>query len=134
MLNIPIFVATPKDYEPHKNIVNWVKNHPNAEKFHLLKDPIEAVKDADVIYTDTFVSMGQEAETEKRLKQFLPKFQVNKGLLSHSKKNPVIMHCLPAHRGYEITDEIIDSKNSIVFEQAENRMHLQKALMIKLLE
>jgi len=132
-LNIPLFAAIPKKYRPPKEILDWIKQE---KKEHLLKmseDPKEAVENADLIYTDTFISMGQEKETEERLKIFKP-YQVNRELISHAKKNPLIMHCLPAHRGVEITDEVLDSKNSMVFEQAENRLHLQKALMIKLLE
>ncbi len=128
-MNIPINVATPKNYNPHKNVLDWVKNNKKESLFSLTDNPQKAVEDADVIYTDTFVSMGKEADSEKRLKIFKP-YQVNTELISHSSKNPLIMHCLPAHRGVEITDEVIDSKNSIVFEQAENRLHLQKALLL----
>jgi len=128
-MNIPISVATPENYKPHKEVIDWVKINKKDDIFSLTNDPQKAVKEADVIYTDTFVSMGQEAETEKRLKIFKP-YQVNTDLISHSNKKPLIMHCLPAHRGVEITDEVLDSKNSIVFEQAENRLHLQKALFL----
>jgi len=132
-LKIPISVATPKQYTPHRGVLEWVKNQKNSKDLTLYDDPIQAVKDANVIYTDTFVSMGQEKEMEERLKIFLPKFQVNKELLTHAVKNPYIMHCLPAHRGIEITDDVLDSNKSVVFQQAENRLHLQKALMLKLL-
>jgi ornithine carbamoyltransferase len=132
-LNIPIMVATPRNYTPYKKVIDWVKSKQKDDYLTLSEDPEEVVEDANVIYTDTFVSMGQEAETEARLKVFLPKFQVNKKLLGHAKKDPYIMHCLPAHRGIEITSDVLDSKNSIVFQQAENRLHAQKALMLKLL-
>jgi len=132
-LNISISVATPKQYQPHSDVLDWVKKEKNSYNLALFEDPKEAVVNADFIYTDTFVSMGQEAETEQRLKIFKD-YQVNKELLNYTKKDPYIMHCLPAHRGIEIIDEILDSKNSIVFQQAENRLHLQKALMITLLE
>ncbi|MFX1338548.1 MAG: ornithine carbamoyltransferase [Promethearchaeota archaeon] len=132
-LNISISVATPKQYKPHSEILDWVKKEKNSQNLELFEDPKEAVINADFIYTDTFVSMGQEAEREQRLKMFR-NYQVNQELLKHAKKEPYIMHCLPAHRGIEITNDVLDSKNSIVFQQAENRLHLQKALMIKLLE
>lgn len=131
-LNIPILVATPERYRPHQDIIDWVEKEKKSQFFKIYTNPKEAIKEADVVYTDTFVSIGQEEETEKRLKIFLPKFQVNGELLSYATKSPLIMHCLPAHRGFEITNEILDSENSIVFHQAENRIHLQKALMLKL--
>lgn len=86
------------------------------------------VKDADAVYTDTWVSMGQESETEKRVKDFKG-FQVNAELLSKSKPDAIAMHCLPAHRGYEITDDILDGPQSVVFDEAENRLHAQKAVI-----
>ncbi len=132
-LNIPILVATPKQFQPHPDVLDWVRKEKKSQYLDLFEDPKEAVANANIIYTDTFVSMGQEAETEQRLKIF-KKYQVNQELLNCAKGEPYIMHCLPAHRGIEITDEVLDSKNSIVFQQAENRLHLQKALMIKLLE
>ncbi|HCL00304.1 MAG TPA: ornithine carbamoyltransferase, partial [Candidatus Marinimicrobia bacterium] len=92
----------------------------------------EAVKDADVIYTDVWASMGQETEAEKRRRDFMP-FQVNTELMKYAKKDTYVMHCLPAHRGDEITNEVIDSPNSIVFDEAENRMHVQKAIIVKLM-
>ena len=132
-LNIPIFAATPKNFRPPEIIYEWIKQEKKENLIRFTEDPKEAVKDADIIYTDTFISMGQEQETENRLKIFKP-FQVNKELINSTKKCPLIMHCLPAHRGIEITDDVFDSKNCIVFEQAENRLHLQKALMIQLLK
>jgi ornithine carbamoyltransferase len=90
------------------------------------------VRDADVVYTDTWTSMGQEAEAESRKKVFAP-FQVNAALLSHAHPDALFMHCLPAHRGEEVTDDVIDSPNSVVFQEAENRLHAQKAIMLELL-
>ena len=132
-LKIPISIATPKEYKPHSEVLDWVKKEKKEHYLKLFEEPKDAVADANIIYTDTFVSMGQEAETEKRL-QIFKDYQVNQNLVNYAKSNPYIMHCLPAHRGIEITDEVLDSNNSIVFQQAENRIHLQKALMIKLLE
>jgi ornithine carbamoyltransferase len=132
-LNIHISVATPKQYKPHPDVLDWVRKEKKSQYLKIFEDPKEAVANANIIYTDTFVSMGQEAETDERLKIFKD-YQVNRELLNYAKKEPYIMHCLPAHRGIEITDEILDSKNSIVFQQSENRLHLQKALVIKLLE
>lgn len=115
-LGIKINVATPKGYEP-------------KEKSDLLtNDPKKAAKDANILYTDTWISMGQEEEKKKRLKIF-PPYQVNKKLLGKA----LFMHCLPACRGYEVTDDVIDSKQSIVFDQAENRLHAQKAVILKLM-
>ena len=97
-----------------------------------VRDPREAVADADVIYTDTWTSMGQEAETEKR-RQVFPPFQVNAALLAEAAPDAIVMHCLPAHRGEEITDEVMDGPQSVVFPQAENRLHAQKAILYHLL-
>ncbi len=131
-LNIPIFVATPEKYKPHKEIINWVRKVEKSQFLKMVIDPKEVVAEANIVYTDTFISIGQEAETEERLKIFKP-YQVNRELLNYTRKDPYyIMHCLPAHRGIEITDEILDSNRSIVFLQAENRLHLQKALMLKM--
>jgi ornithine carbamoyltransferase len=96
-----------------------------------LRDPHEAVKNADVIYTDTWTSMGQEEETEKRKKVF-PPYQVNKKLVSEASSKAIVMHCLPAHRGQEITDEVADGSHSVLFPQAHNRMHAQKAILVSL--
>lgn len=97
-----------------------------------LKDPVEAVKDAQVIYTDTWVSMGQDEETAKR-QQVFPPYQVNQDLLAGADKDVIVMHCLPAHRGEEITDEVADGPHSRLFPQAHNRLHAQKAILVKLL-
>lgn len=119
-------VGCPAGYEPDKSALKESK----AKVFH---NAFDAVKDADVIYTDVWASMGQEEEAAKREKVFKD-FQVNKNLLKLAKNNAIIMHCLPAHRGHEITDDVMDSKASVVFDQAENRMHVQKAVLIKLLK
>jgi ornithine carbamoyltransferase len=129
---INLSIATPKGYEPNSEIVREAKSSVGESKISICNDPKLVVKDADIIYTDVWVSMGKESEREERKKIFRD-FQVNRELVSLAKKNCLIMHCLPAHRGEEITDEVIDSKNSIVFDQAENRLHVQKAILIKLL-
>jgi len=120
-------VATPKGFEPVDSVM---KETSKIAKFS--HDPHQAVEGADIIYTDVWASMGQEQEANDRNKIFAD-FQINQDLVKSAKKGVLIMHCLPAHRGLEITDEVIDSKNSIVFDQAENRMHVQKAILIKLL-
>ncbi len=102
------------------------------ENCEISHDPAAAVKDADVVYTDVWTSMGQEKETKKRLKDFA-KYQVNAGLMERTGKETLVMHCLPAHRGEEITDDVIDGPDSIVFDQAENRLHAQKAVMSMLM-
>lgn len=123
-------IACPAGYEPVKDI--WAAAMALAEstgsKITITHDPIEAVTGADAVYTDTWVSMGQEEESEKRIKDF-DGFQVNSKLLSAAKSDAIAMHCLPAHRGYEITDDVLDGKQSVVFDQAENRLHAQKAVI-----
>jgi ornithine carbamoyltransferase len=103
----------------------------SGSSIRTLRDPHEAVKNADVIYTDTWTSMGQEEETEKRKKVF-PPYQVNEKLVSEASPNVIVMHCLPAHRGQEITDEVADGPHSVLFPQAHNRMHAQKAILVSL--
>ena len=131
---IDLCIATPKGYEPKKEIVQEASL--DADKaggsISITNDPARAVKDADVIYTDVWTSMGQEKEGRKRIKKFKG-FQVNKKLVSLAKSGCLVMHCLPAHRGEEITDEVLDGPNSIVIDEAENRMHVQKAILLKLL-
>ncbi|BAD85060.1 ornithine carbamoyltransferase [Thermococcus kodakarensis KOD1] len=129
-LGANVVVATPEGYEPDPKVIKWAEQNAaeSGGSFELLHDPVQAVKDADVIYTDVWASMGQEAEAEERRKIFMP-FQVNKELVKHAKPDYIFMHCLPAHRGEEVTDDVIDSPNSVVFDQAENRLHAQKAVM-----
>lgn len=125
-----ISIASPKGYEPLKEIVNQAKE--NAKYFNskveIFDNPIDAVKDADIIYTDVWASMGQESEAEERKKKFMP-YQVNSELVKHAKDDYLFMHCLPAHRGEEVTDDVADSPNSVIFDEAENRLHVQKAIM-----
>lgn len=115
-------------FPPNKKIVQLAKRRGKVE----ITDQLEGVKDADVVYTDVWVSMGFEAERAERLKAFVP-YQVNKSLMKRAKKNAIVMHCLPAHRGLEITSDVLDSKQSVVIDQAENRLHTEKALLLYLL-
>jgi ornithine carbamoyltransferase len=134
-LGATLFIATPEEYRPHQSVIVRANelNAMSGGSLILTSDPVEAARDADMIYTDTWASMGQEAEAEKRRESFRP-YQVNRELLSHAKDNVIFMHCLPAHRGEEVTDEVIDSPRSVVFQEAENRLHIQKAIMVELLE
>jgi ornithine carbamoyltransferase len=104
----------------------------DSQSVTMVTDPAEAVRDADVIYTDVWTSMGQEEETARRLQVF-PPYQVNESLVAQAKADCIVLHCLPAHRGEEITDDVADGPHSVLFQQAENRMHAQKAILVKLL-
>lgn len=130
-----ITIATPSGYKPNPEILKLAEEDgkETGSRFHFTDEPSEAVKEADAIYTDAWVSMGQEQEKEERAEIFAP-FQVNKELMAKGKSDAFFMHCLPAHRGEEVTDDVIDSSQSIVYDQAENRLHIQKAIMLLLLE
>jgi len=132
-MGMKFYAATPEGFEPLPEYVEKAKEiaEDTGAEIVVTHDPIEAVKDADVIYTDVWASMGQEEEAEKRKEIFMP-YQVNRELVKHAKQDFLFMHCLPAHRGEEVTDEIIESDRSIVWDQAENRLHTQKALILKL--
>jgi ornithine carbamoyltransferase len=125
-----IILACPKGYEPNSEVVSQAKKEAkrNGTEVKVTNDPKEAVKGADIIYTDVWASMGKEKEREERIKIFKP-YQVNANLVKGAKGDYIFMHCLPAHRGEEVTDEIADSRNSVIFDQAENRLHTQKAIM-----
>lgn len=127
-------VGTPEGFAPDAGVLARAAGEQSATgaNIRLTHDPVEAVLDADVVYTDVWASMGQEAEAEARRRAFLP-FQVNASLMAHAKPDAIFMHCLPAHRGDEVTDEVLDSPQSVVFQQAENRLHAQKALLFALL-
>ncbi len=128
-------VATPKGYEPIKKVVDSAKTfaRESGSKIEFFHDPAATAKGADIIYTDVWVSMGQEKKAKAREKAF-KNFQVNEKLMKMAKKDCLVMHCLPAHRNQEITDSVLDSRNSIVYDQAENRMHTEKAILLKLLK
>ena len=130
MAGIDLTVAAPPGYEPDRALLDRAAALGSAGPPRVVHDPTEAVADADVVYTDVWISMGQEAEREQRLSDF-DGFQVSETLLAHG-PDPVVMHCLPANRGEEITDAVIDGERSIVFEQAENRLHAQKGLLAHL--
>jgi ornithine carbamoyltransferase len=127
-------VATPAGYEPKPEMVRAAREDGKDTGFALTltTSAEEAVSGADAVYTDVWASMGQEAEKEARARIFAP-YQVNAKLMSHAKKDTLFMHCLPAHRGDEVTDEVIDSPNSVVYDEAENRLHAQKAILIALM-
>ena len=133
-LGMEIVVSTPKNYEPEKEFVQkgLAIAQTTGARISLASDPLAAVSNADVVYTDVWASMGKDEEREHRKQIFMP-YQVNAPLLAFSKPDVLIMHCLPAHRGEEITDEVLDGPRSIVFEQAENRLHIQKAILLYLL-
>ncbi len=133
-LGAKVRIAAPKGYEPLADVTKAAKKiaAETGGKVTISNDPVAAVSGADAVYTDVWASMGQEAETEARAKIFA-KFQVNEELMSHAAKHALFMHCLPAHRGSEVTDAVIDSPQSVVFDQAENRLHVQKSILLMLL-
>lgn len=126
--------ATPKDFKPNADILAKAQEIAKEKggRIETLSNPYQAVEGADVIYTDTWVSMGQEAEKQAREKLFLP-YQVNDKLAEKANKDYIFLHCLPAHRGLEVSAEVIDGPHSVVFDEAENRMHAQKAILVAVL-
>jgi ornithine carbamoyltransferase len=130
-LPMHMVICSPSGYEPDAATLKYAKDA-GISTIEVITDPKTAVKDSDVVYTDVWASMGQEEEAAERRKIFMP-YQLNSDLMSHARKDAYVMHCLPAHRGDEITDEVVDSPQSIVFDEAENRMHVQKAITVKLL-
>ncbi|TYQ15235.1 UNVERIFIED_CONTAM: ornithine carbamoyltransferase [Acetivibrio alkalicellulosi] len=130
-----VYIASPKDYQCDEKIVSEAKEDAkvSGSKVVLTDDPVEAVANADVVYTDTWISMGQESEKNERIKIFMP-YQINANLFSKAKEDAIFLHCLPAYRGYEVTEDIIDGPNSVIFDEAENRLHVQKAIMALLMD
>ena len=134
LLGVGLSVATPAGHEPARSVVDWALEMAarNGGRVECLAEPQAAVRGADVVYTDVWASMGQEAQAGDRRHAFLP-YQVSEGLFGLAAPDAVFMHCLPAHRGEEVTSGVIDSPRSVVYHQAENRLHAQKALMIELM-
>jgi ornithine carbamoyltransferase len=134
-LGANVWVATPARYEPKTEAIQWAveRGKDTGGTCTLTHDPVEAVTDADIVYTDVWASMGQECEAGLRREIFAP-YQVNSELFRHAKFDALFMHCLPAHRGDEVTDEVIDSAHSVVYQQAENRLHAQKAILLELMQ
>ena len=130
-----VWVATPKGYEPKADAVEWAvdRSTETGGTCTVTNDAREAVAGADVVYTDVWASMGQEAQVEQRDMIFRP-YQVDADLFNRAKPNAIFLHCLPAHRGQEVTNDVIDSPRSRVFQQAENRLHVQKAIMLELMK
>jgi ornithine carbamoyltransferase len=134
LMGMAISVACPSGYEPEASIVEWATGRARrtGASIEILRDPLIAVKDADVLYTDVWTSMGQEKEEARRLEVFGP-YQLNERLMAAAQPDAIVMHCLPAHRGQEITTGALDGPHSVVLDQAENRLHVQKAILIRLL-
>ena len=129
-VGMKVSVATPKGYEPDPHILDFAHQYPD---FFLTNDCLEAIQDADVVITDTWASMGMEDEKEKRMHDFNG-FQVNEELMKHAKANAMVQHCLPAYRGQEITEDVFEKHADEIFEEAENRLHAQKAVMVQLIK
>ena len=128
-MGMAVSVACPEGYDPDQQVLDFAKDY---ENFHLYRSPKEAAKDADVVITDVWASMGQEGEAELRRKAF-DGYQINKELMSLAKEDAMVLHCLPAQRGQEITADVYEQHAGEIFEEAENRLHAQKAVLVKLL-
>lgn len=133
-LGVDFSLGCPSEYMPNPKVIKWAQENAKQSqcKFIITQNPEETIKNADAVYTDVFASMGQEAEAKERIQHFLP-YQVNAKLMSFAKPNAIFLHCLPAHRGEEVTSDVIDGAQSMVFDQAENRLHAQKAVMVALM-
>lgn len=129
-----ISIASPKGYECDSRYVDEAKEaaKSSGSKVVLTQDPVEAISKADVVYADTWISMGQEDQKEEKLNIFMP-YQINSQLFAKAKEDAIFLHCLPAYRGYEVTEDIIDGAQSVIFDEAENRLHAQKAVMATLM-
>lgn len=130
-----VAIASPKGYECNEKYVEEAKEAAKltGSKILITQDPVEAVANADVIYSDTWISMGQESQKEEKIKIFMP-YQINANLFSKAHEDAIFLHCLPAYRGYEVTEEVIDGPQSVIFDEAENRLHAQKAVLATLMK
>ena len=128
-LGFQLVLACPQGYDPQEDLIKEAQHEPGA-RISVVRDPVEAAKDADVINTDVWASMGQESEQQERLNVFQG-FQVDKQLLSHAKPDCIVLHCLPAHRGEEISEEVLEGDQCVAFDQAENKLHIHKAILEK---
>lgn len=135
-VGMDISISSPNGYKPNEEVVKRAEGFAKESGANIVitEDPVEAVKDADIIYTDVWASMGQEEESEARIKAFAAHYQVNEELVKHAKEDYIFLHCLPAHRGEEVAADIIDGSHSVIFQEAGNRMHAQKALLVELLK
>jgi|TARA_B100001964_G_scaffold180317_1_gene199188 ornithine carbamoyltransferase len=135
IMGIDMEVASPSNYKPNRDTYELAKrlSKKSGSRIEMLENAKKAIKNADIVVTDTFISMGSNSQRTKRLKTFLPEYQVNTNLMDRAKKDAIFMHCLPSHRGEEVTDEVIDGTKSVVWDEAENRLHSQKALLALLL-
>ena len=134
-VGLDISIASPQSYQPKQEIAQKAKKiaEESSSNIEIVTDPESAIKDADVVYTDVWASMGDEDEADER-KEVFKNYQVNQKLMELAADQSIFLHCLPAHRGEEVTADVIDNKQSVVFDQAENRLHLQKAIMVKLMQ
>jgi ornithine carbamoyltransferase len=128
-LGFQLVLACPQGYDPQEDLIKEAQQESGA-RISVVRDPVEAAKDADVINTDVWASMGQESEQQERLNVFQG-FQVDKQLLSHAKPDCIVLHCLPAHRGEEISEEVLEGDQCVAFDQAENKLHIHKAILEK---
>jgi ornithine carbamoyltransferase len=133
-MGMTMTVGCPAGYQPDQHIVDWARleSQKTGGSVEIHQDPAIAVKDADVVYTDVWISMGREREQGRRLKTLAP-YQLNERLMTRARPDAIVMHCLPAHRGEEITADVLDGPQSVILDQAENRLHVQKAVLVKLL-
>ena len=129
-VGMSVAIACPDDYQPPKEIIDFAKGY--GDKFEMTNSPVQAAKDADVLITDVWASMGQEGEAEKRRKAFAG-YQINDDLMAQAHSDAMVLHCLPAHREEEITEKVFEAHANEIFEEAENRLHAQKAVMVKLM-